>query len=106
MDSREKQMPKPEIVKFVYPASLEEMPLGPSAAAGILTEPNAGWRVQRPRIDHSKCAHCLLCWVLCPEGVIDKEKEQLEIDLNYCKGCGLCAHECPKDAITMVLEGE
>ncbi|MCK4728041.1 MAG: 4Fe-4S binding protein, partial [Desulfobacterales bacterium] len=24
----------------------------------------------------------------------------------YCKGCGICAHECPKDAITMVMEGE
>jgi pyruvate ferredoxin oxidoreductase delta subunit len=47
-----------------------------------------------------------LCWVLCPEGVIDKESGELEIDMNYCKGCGLCAHECPKKAITMVREGE
>ena len=62
------------------------MPLGPSAEAGILTESNAGWRVQRPVIDHGKCTKCLMCWVLCPEGVIDKEPEKLEIDLNYCKG--------------------
>jgi pyruvate ferredoxin oxidoreductase delta subunit len=26
------------------------------------------------------------------------------IDLKYCKGCGLCAHLCPKGAIAMVLE--
>ena len=99
-------MAKPKIVKFKFPESLEEMPLGPSAAAGILTESNAGWRVQRPVLDHSQCVKCLLCWVLCPEGVIDKESGELEIDMNYCKGCGLCAHECPKDAIKMVREGE
>ena len=32
-------MVKPKIVKFQFPQCLEEMPLGPSAAAGILTEP-------------------------------------------------------------------
>jgi pyruvate ferredoxin oxidoreductase delta subunit len=99
-------MAKPQIVKFKFPESLKEMPLGPSAEAGILTESNAGWRVQRPILDHSKCSRCLMCWVLCPEGVIDKQNEKLEIDMNYCKGCGLCAHECPKEAITMVSEGE
>jgi pyruvate ferredoxin oxidoreductase delta subunit len=24
------------------------------------------------------------------------------IDMEYCKGCGICAHECPTDAIIMV----
>ena len=30
---------------------------------------------------------------------------QKEIDLNLCKGCGICANECPKQCITMVEEG-
>jgi pyruvate ferredoxin oxidoreductase delta subunit len=28
------------------------------------------------------------------------------IDLYHCKGCGICAKECPKKAITMVDELE
>jgi pyruvate ferredoxin oxidoreductase delta subunit len=27
-----------------------------------------------------------------------------EIDLDYCKGCGICAEECPVDAIEMIQE--
>ncbi|NIO07336.1 MAG: pyruvate synthase subunit PorD, partial [Deltaproteobacteria bacterium] len=32
------------------------------------------------------------------------EDGYFEPDLFYCKGCGICATECPKDAITMVEE--
>jgi pyruvate ferredoxin oxidoreductase delta subunit len=30
--------------------------------------------------------------------------EELEVDLEYCKGCGICANECPKKAIKMERE--
>jgi Pyruvate/2-oxoacid:ferredoxin oxidoreductase delta subunit len=29
----------------------------------------------------------------------------VEIDYDYCKGCGICANECPAKAIAMVEEG-
>ncbi|MBC8520989.1 MAG: 4Fe-4S binding protein, partial [Methanomicrobia archaeon] len=29
-----------------------------------------------------------------------------ESDLYYCKGCGICAHECPRGVIKMVEEVE
>ncbi len=61
------------------------------------------WRSQTPVIDHVKCAgndSCLICWLYCPDGVISRDFP-LEIDLEYCKGCGICAEECPRDAIVM-----
>ncbi|MCC7467668.1 MAG: 4Fe-4S binding protein, partial [Burkholderiaceae bacterium] len=30
--------------------------------------------------------------------------EDLVVDLDFCKGCGICAHECPKKAISMERE--
>ncbi len=93
---------KPSITKnYQMPASAGELPFGPSTEAGVLLEPNAGWRVQRPVVDHEKCIKCMQCWVYCPEGVIDRD---INIDMDFCKGCGVCANECPKQAITMVKE--
>jgi pyruvate ferredoxin oxidoreductase delta subunit len=37
----------------------------------------------------------------CPDRSIN---EELEVDLAYCKGCGICANECPKKAIVMERE--
>ncbi|GAI10641.1 unnamed protein product, partial [marine sediment metagenome] len=29
-----------------------------------------------------------------------------EADMYYCKGCGICARECPTGVVTMVEEEE
>jgi pyruvate ferredoxin oxidoreductase delta subunit len=34
------------------------------------------------------------------------EDGYIEHDLYYCKGCGICAQECPTDAIAMKDEEE
>jgi len=70
------------------------------------------WRVERPIIDYDRCtpakkgkAACHLCWLYCPDGVITKDIRP-QINLEYCKGCGICAEECPTGAITMQEETE
>jgi 2-oxoacid:acceptor oxidoreductase delta subunit (pyruvate/2-ketoisovalerate family) len=66
-----------------------------------------GWRTYRPVHDAEKCTHCLLCWILCPDGaIIVKDAKWVGFDLDHCKGCGICAQECPPKikAITMVKE--
>ena len=64
-----------------------------------------GWRDFRPVINQAECIKCLRCWAFCPEGAVTRgESDEVEIDYDYCKGCGVCAFECPKKAITMERE--
>jgi len=64
------------------------------------------WKTYTPVRDLQKCTKCLLCSIFCPDGAIhwNKEKGDIEFDLNFCKGCGICANECPTKAIVMKIE--
>jgi Pyruvate/2-oxoacid:ferredoxin oxidoreductase delta subunit len=44
---------------------------------------------------------------MCPDNAIVKlgPGRGFHIDLDYCKGCGICSSECPCGAIAMVDEG-
>ena len=56
------------------------------------------------------CMACDNCWTLCPDQAVLKTRElavdgsHYRIDYDYCKGCGLCAHECPVGYIAMITE--
>jgi len=86
-----------------------EIPIG-----GMITEPGnsknyktGSWRTFRPITDFSKCIHCMQCWIVCPDdAIIVKNKKKIKTDLNFCKGCGLCAEVCPVKCIEMRLESE
>jgi pyruvate ferredoxin oxidoreductase delta subunit len=63
------------------------------------------WRTFKPIRDDEKCTNCLFCWIFCPDAAINTKDGKIgKIDYNYCKGCGICAEECPVDAIEMVLD--
>lgn len=67
------------------------------------------WRSLKPVFYPEKCINCYRCWMLCPDLAIKIENDKvLGIDYDYCKGCGICAHNCPKkvQAIIMVKEEE
>jgi pyruvate ferredoxin oxidoreductase delta subunit len=65
------------------------------------------WRTERPILDKGKCTKCALCWLDCPDAAIKPTEEGwYEADLDYCKGCGICAEICPVGAITMIEEEE
>ena len=87
----------------------KEIPIGSVInQAGCSVEyETGGWRNAKPVRDMNKCTNCLICWIYCPEGCIKvKDGKITDIDLKYCKGCGICAEECPLQdkAIEMVEE--
>jgi len=87
----------------------QDLPIG-----GLILEPGTAtkyitgdWRSQRPVWDKEKCISCLNCWIYCPDSSILVEDEKMSgIDYDHCKGCGICAQECPPkvQAIKMVSE--
>lgn len=98
-------MDRPKVVKFDSPKKLEDIPF-PIAPPGSLLQNNAGFRTVKPVINQEKCVNCLMCYLLCPEGTIHKDRDQLTVDYDFCKGCGICARECKPKAIEMVPEEE
>jgi len=52
------------------------------------------------------CSLCEVCYTFCPDSALSRVNlyERFEIDYDYCKGCGICANECPSCLIEMVRE--
>ncbi|WIM68734.1 NAD(P)-binding protein [Corynebacterium breve] len=51
------------------------------------------------------CFGCDNCFGVCPDNAVTKlEPGSYEFKYDYCKGCGICAEECPCGAISMVTE--
>ena len=97
-------MNRPKVNKWIKPKHINDYPVGPSFQAGLLTSENADWRTLRPTIDLDLCIGCLKCYLHCPDGVIFKADNKVDIDYSFCKGCGICAEICPKKAILMIKE--
>jgi pyruvate ferredoxin oxidoreductase delta subunit len=97
-------MNRPVKQDYKRPTHIKDFPVGPQFEAGHLADENAGWRTFKPVVDTEKCINCLICYLVCPDGTIIKEENHVSVAYDYCKGCGVCAHECPKDAINMVKD--
>ncbi len=96
-------MNRPQLYDFI-PSKFEDIPQVPCYKAGYLTTKNAGWRNMRPVVDEQKCAGCLQCYMVCPDGTIYKNSGKVAVDYDFCKGCGICAKQCSFGAITMEAE--
>ena len=78
---------------------------------GGLDESNAMYEARRC-MSCGNCFSCDNCFGVCPDNAVLKLAEAAEnpnvngyaIDLDFCKGCGLCVQECPCGAIEMIPE--
>ena len=69
---------------------------------GMIT---GNWRFLRPVIDQEKCTQCRVCDIYCPDACINPDPAGFTVNLDYCKGCGICWTECPvQGALTAVPE--
>jgi 2-oxoacid:acceptor oxidoreductase gamma subunit (pyruvate/2-ketoisovalerate family)/2-oxoacid:acceptor oxidoreductase delta subunit (pyruvate/2-ketoisovalerate family) len=104
---------RPLVAASKWLPDVKELPMGAASipmkteaglvGPGSFVENKTGsWKVFHPEYDRAKCTMCNFCWFYCPEGCIYRKEDRMEFDMEYCKGCGICANECPTEAIKMV----
>jgi len=79
-------------------ATFEEMVGGLDAGTALLEA--------RRCLSCGNCFECDNCYAVCPDNAVIKlgTGNRFAINYDYCKGCGLCAQECPCGAIDMLKE--
>ncbi|MFO0831509.1 MAG: NAD(P)-binding protein [Phycisphaerales bacterium] len=72
---------------------------------GGLTPDNALFEARRC-LSCGNCFECDNCFGVCPDNAVIKlgPGKRFRINYDYCKGCGMCATECPCGAIRMEPE--
>jgi 2-oxoacid:acceptor oxidoreductase delta subunit (pyruvate/2-ketoisovalerate family) len=76
---------------------------------GGLDESNALFEARRC-LSCGNCFRCDNCFGVCPDNAVLKLAAPADdgrfyaFDLDFCKGCGICAAECPSGAIEMTPE--
>jgi phenylglyoxylate dehydrogenase delta subunit len=93
---------KPQAKPFFDPSQIPDN-LCPIATKASPMRPG-DWRSLRPVVIRAKCVKCAVCWLYCPVQCIVEKATWFDVDLATCKGCGICAEECPHNAIVMIEE--
>ena len=72
---------------------------------GGLDETNALYEARRC-LSCGNCFECDNCYGVCPDNAVIKlgSGKRFRFNYDYCKGCGVCAQECPCGAIKMITE--
>jgi len=86
----------------------KELPECDILEAGTAKDFNTGdWRSERAVYHPETCIHCFFCWVNCPDSAINvKDGKVTGVNYMHCKGCGICAKECPTKPKSLTMEPE
>lgn len=71
-----------------------------AACAADVHDLLSGKTTHIPAVRTLRCAHCLTCVRVCPHGVLRHPEDQILTAPAACLACGLCAAQCPAEAIT------
>ena len=106
---KERVMPSKDMFGTINVPRDREVPFGAITPAPIKQQElfmTSNWRVVRPVIDHEKCTRCFSCYISCPDSCwsFNEKEEKMEWNWKFCKGCQICIHECPADALSAAPE--
>lgn len=76
----------------------KDLPFGGVVESGTSEHFKTGdWRSKVPVWQKANCINCMNCWAFCPDNAVKVEADgkRGEYDYDFCKGCGICAVECP-----------
>jgi pyruvate ferredoxin oxidoreductase delta subunit len=64
----------------------------------------ADWRIEKPVFNKDFCIDCQFCWVYCPDiSIISRDKKMIGVDMDHCKGCGVCVEVCPTNPKSLLM---
>ncbi|MCX7945119.1 MAG: NAD(P)-binding protein [Deltaproteobacteria bacterium] len=113
--SKETVDPKSINTAYFQPSDRSQMnKISLSERSNSFLEVNLGLTQPQAMNDLLRCFHCGRCtmcdncYIFCPDNAISHKKNGFgyDIDLDYCKGCGICVTECPRNAMGMEKESK
>ena len=64
----------------------------------------ADWRLVKPVFNKDYCIDCQFCWIYCPDvSIISRDKKMIGVDMDHCKGCGICVEVCPTNPKSLLM---
>ena len=67
----------------------------------------ADWRIEKPVFNKDFCIDCQFCWIYCPDmSIISRDKKMIGVDMDHCKGCGICVEVCPTNPKSLLMFAE